>query len=231
MKEYLIFRLYGPMAAWGEIAVGWYRPSFAYPSKSAVVGLVAAALGVTRDQEDLLVEMAESYSFAVEVEAPGGLLRDYHTVEVPRLLRGVSFYTRKEEVAAAQADRKANPIVSTRDYYCDALYTVCLWVNRDPAPFPMDAIRNSLERPHFPLYLGRKSCPPALPLCPRLVSADTLKEALDAAEFPDGEFLADLPRGRTVSIHWDELPDAGIEPQHVITRRDVPLSRTPWQSR
>jgi CRISPR system Cascade subunit CasD len=38
MRDYLLFRLYGPLAAWGDIAVGEYRPSFAHPSKSAIIG-------------------------------------------------------------------------------------------------------------------------------------------------------------------------------------------------
>ena len=52
MREYLMFRLYGPMASWGDIAVGEYRPSFAHPSKSAVMGMLAAAVGLRREEED-----------------------------------------------------------------------------------------------------------------------------------------------------------------------------------
>ena len=42
--DYLLFRLYGPMASWGEIAVGETRHSAAYPGKSAIIGLLAAAM-------------------------------------------------------------------------------------------------------------------------------------------------------------------------------------------
>ena len=45
MLNFLIFQLYGQMAAWGEIAVGEYRPSRDYPSKSALIGMVAAGFG------------------------------------------------------------------------------------------------------------------------------------------------------------------------------------------
>ena len=50
MKDYLLFRLHGALASWGDIAVGDIRPSYRYPSKSAVIGLLAAALGVERDE-------------------------------------------------------------------------------------------------------------------------------------------------------------------------------------
>nr|WP_284509571.1 CRISPR-associated protein Cas5 [Salinivibrio costicola] len=48
MRDYLVFRLYGPLASWGEPAVGGDRPTSAYPSRSAVLGLLGAALGIKR---------------------------------------------------------------------------------------------------------------------------------------------------------------------------------------
>jgi CRISPR system Cascade subunit CasD len=72
MRDYLLFRLYGPLAAWGDIAVGEYRPSFAHPGKSAIIGLLAAALGIRRDKEEQK-SLAESCSFAVRVDSMGVL--------------------------------------------------------------------------------------------------------------------------------------------------------------
>ena len=51
MKDFLVFQLYGVLAAWGDIAVGEYRPSLGHPTKSAVTGLLGAALGVDRSDE------------------------------------------------------------------------------------------------------------------------------------------------------------------------------------
>src|SRR6266699_2816470 len=81
-QEYLVFRLYGPMCSWGDIAVGEVRPSTMHPSKSAILGLVAAALGLKRpdtvrdENERTTLEVAHStlahgYGFAVRVDAPG----------------------------------------------------------------------------------------------------------------------------------------------------------------
>ena len=50
--ECLLFRLYGPLASWGEIAVGESRHTAVYPSKSALLGLLAASLGIRRDEEE-----------------------------------------------------------------------------------------------------------------------------------------------------------------------------------
>ena len=51
MADFLVFQLYGALASWGDIAVGEYRPSQGQPSKSAVTGLLAAALGIARADE------------------------------------------------------------------------------------------------------------------------------------------------------------------------------------
>ena len=48
IRDYLVFRLYGPMCSWGDIAVGEVRPSTVHPAKSAILGLIAAALGIKR---------------------------------------------------------------------------------------------------------------------------------------------------------------------------------------
>ena len=61
MPDLVVFRLYGPMAAWGDIAVGEERPSFSYPTKSGVFGLLAAALGIGREEDDRHRDLAESF--------------------------------------------------------------------------------------------------------------------------------------------------------------------------
>lgn len=223
MRDYLIFRLYGPMAAWGDIAVGEYRPSFAHPSKSAIIGLLAAALGIRRDEEARQKELAEICSFAVRVDAMGTLLRDYHTTQVPSAKRGVIHYTRRSELAVDEP----NTILSSRDYRCDAAYTVAVEI-RNSAAYTAQELANALAKPAFTLYLGRKSCPLALPLQPSIVPAATLKDALAAVTFGNDE-LATIVEGSQVSIYWDDDTSSGFEREHVITRRDAPLSRKRWQ--
>ncbi|PAP57596.1 type I-E CRISPR-associated protein Cas5/CasD, partial [Salmonella enterica subsp. enterica serovar Braenderup] len=51
MSQYLVFQLHGPMASWGVDAPGEVRHSQAQPSRSALLGLLAAALGIRRDEE------------------------------------------------------------------------------------------------------------------------------------------------------------------------------------
>jgi CRISPR system Cascade subunit CasD len=221
MRDYLLFRLYSPLAAWGDIAVGEYRPSFAYPSKSAVMGLIAASLGLRRDQEEAQRALTESYSFAVKVDAMGNLLRDYHTTQVPPARRGVRHPTRRSELAF----HGLHTILSSRDYRNDALYTVALWGAGESLPYSLTQLREALKKPTFSLYLGRKSCPPSLPLGPILISSNTLRDAFEGAFFEDAEFLGDtFPLAEYSSIYWEGDVKSGFDEQHIITRRDDPVS-------
>ncbi|MFZ5799229.1 MAG: type I-E CRISPR-associated protein Cas5/CasD [Thermodesulfobacteriota bacterium] len=225
MRDYLVFRLYGPMAAWGEIAVGEYRPSFAHPSKSAVIGLFAAALGIRREEEDRQKALADSCLFAVRTDAMGNLLRDYHTIQVPSSGTGRNlkvFHTRRAELAATNL----NTILSSRDYRCDAVYTVAVGF-RDNAPVSAKQLAEALRKPVFTLYLGRKSCPLAYPLAPAVIPATSVKDALQQWTIENDE-LDSLVRQESCAVHWEDGL-GGYEREQVITRRDMPLSRTRWQ--
>lgn len=223
MGDYLIFQLYGPLSAWGEIAVGEIRRSAAYPSKSAVMGLVGAALGIRRDAEPAHQELCRSYGFGVKVLSMGTLLQDYHTTQVPPTLKNQVFHTRKDELAAP----KLGTILSTREYRCDASCVVALWVRADPPPHPLMEMADALNQPRLILYLGRKSCPPSLPLQARVVSTATLKDALDDGSVGfDGD--GRLPR-HAPTYCWDETENAGMSPSHRIIRHDDAVSRKRWQ--
>lgn len=224
MRDYLIFRLYGPLAAWGDIAVGEYRPSFAHPSKSAIVGLLAAALGIRRDDEERQNALVEGCSFAVRVDAMGTMLRDYHTVQVPPAKKGVMHYTRHSELSVE--DLYTIP-PSSRDYRCDAAYTVAIEVREGPR-YTLPQLADALTKPVFTLYLGRKSCPLALPLQPKIITGDSLKEALAGFILPARE-LSGIINDSPALLYWEDGQESGFTHEQVIIRRNAPLSRIRWQ--
>lgn len=224
MADYLVFHLYGPMAAWGDIAVGEYRPSFAHPSKSAIIGLLAAALGIRRDEDDRQNALAAACILAVRVDSMGSLLRDYHTIQVPSsgtATKPKKFHTRKAELA----DSSLSTILSSRDYRCDALYTVAITLN-DNSFLSVKVLADALRKPIFTLYMGRKSCPLAFPLFPQIVAAVNVKEAFHKVPAPDE--LTSLVQEKASLVYW-EGEQGGYEREQVITRRDAPLSRKHWQ--
>lgn len=227
MTEFLIFRLYGNLSAWGDIAVGEIRPTFTHPSKSAVLGIIAASLGIRREDDEIHRSLAESYGFAVRVDQMGLPLSDYHTTQVLSSGTGrnrTSFSTRKDEITSLPKF-KLNTILSRRDYRMDAAYIPVIWDNANDSLYSLKDLLRSLERPVFAPYLGRKSCPLALPMQPQIISAPSIREALHKASF----VREVLGIGETTSLYWEPGCDSGIEKQHVFTRRDYPLSRTRWQ--
>lgn len=234
MPRFLVFQLYGALASWGDIAVGEQRPTASHPSKSAILGLVAAALGIRRHEEGRHRALAAGYSYAVRVDVAGVLLRDYHTTQIPEATARLKHLrTRRDETRD-----KGNlyTVLSSRDYRADALYTPCLG-ERSEAPYALEVLAEHLQRPQLPLYLGRKSCPLALPLAPRCLEADSFESALERYDVDQPEACLryrDLIRGAlgadTVApeYYW-ETGMTDRRPLHTTLRQDLPLSRRRWQ--
>ncbi|MES3676104.1 type I-E CRISPR-associated protein Cas5/CasD [Halomonas elongata] len=234
MTEYLVFRLYGPLASWGEAAVGESRPTATYPGRSAILGLLGAALGVRRDDDEGQRRLRDSVGIAIKQRSPGSLMRDYHTVQMPATQSKVTYRTRRDELSAPR--KVINTILSSRDYRCDGLWIVAIW-STPRAELTLETLEKALEAPHFPLYLGRKACPPAAPLAPRRETFPQLRQALDVGFPPlwgkdsDDESRA-LRLPESAVYAWEGSADAldgdgqGVESSEVW---DVPLNRRRWQ--
>lgn len=225
--RFLLFTLYAPMGSLGEIAVGERRMSWARPGRSAVLGLVAAALGIERADGQAHRNLETGLYYAVRMDAPGRPFIDYHTTQTPKARRGLIFATRQEELEASDL----NTVLSSREWRSDAFFTVALWPRREDA-IDLDEIANALRQPHFVLYLGRKSAPLGLPLNPVIVEVDTFMDAFDARRPNDAE-EAILERIRSdvvrVEIAFDhDAPDAPVEGRRE-RRRDAIVSRERWQ--
>lgn len=230
MPAYLLFQLYGPMQSYGGVCPGEIRDSQDHPSKSAVLGLVAGALGIERDQEDSLAALAVGYWFAVRRDAQGSPLLDFHTAQTRPGKRG-RFTTRRHELQSGlKPGESPLTILSTRHYLQDAFFTACLRPVDDSPPHSLEGLRQALERPVFAPYLGRKSCPLALPMAPKVVEAASLIEAF-AAYQPDQQMHKRLgaPWRSAARLFW-EGPD-GPRPEHEVFRRDALLHRGRWHYR
>lgn len=229
MGSFLVFRLYGPMASWGEVAVGEARPSALHPTRSALLGLLAAALGLRRSDEAALSNLGRTLRFAVQVDSGGVPLSDYHTAQVTPPRRGQVLATRPAQLRERRDALQT--ILSRRDYRCDALYTVAAWLEGESPEVDLPHLAAALDRPVFPLYLGRKSCPLALPLSPRVVEAECLPEALSRADLPP---LTDFPLsrlqylGKPIGLFWEGNPAGAPAADQAFTRRDDPGSRLRW---
>lgn len=130
----LTIKLSAPLQAYGNEASFERRTSWQAPSKSAVIGMIAAALGLRRDSEQ--ISELNSLAFAVRIDQPGKIMTDFHTVEWKKDKRKLTY----------------------RDYYQDAVYVVAIGSENERC---IDQIQYALLHPRFQLYLGRRACPPA----------------------------------------------------------------------
>lgn len=150
------------MQSWADTGFGQLREAGAFPSRAAVIGLIAAAQGIPRG-DARLVELHEALRIHVATKRAGRVLRDFHTVET--------------RVGKART-------LTTRGYRHDAHF-VALVTGEPGAVAEAEA---ALERPHFVAFLGRRACPPMLPLTPVAIGGDPF-EALVAAARASAETL------------------------------------------
>lgn len=204
MPRYLILRLEGPMQAWGTHTFEDFRPSNLYPTRSGLLGLLAACLGVDRTDHAAQAALAASVEFSVRVDCaverfgqthptnkPGTKLPDFHTV-----------------MGARKVDGKANkfPVVSRREYLYDAAFTVAVGARPDAA-FTLDTIAGALRRPLYTPTLGRRACPPTRPVFDSEMEATDDVDALKKAS------------GSGALIYSESLESA-----QPLRLRDVPLN-------
>jgi CRISPR system Cascade subunit CasD len=211
------------LASWGEQAVGESRHSATHPSRSALLGLLAAALGIKRDEEQKLADLSASVGFGFKVSHSGLLLKDYHTVQVPPEDRKAKHrYTRCDELSA----EKLGTVLSSREYRQDAFALTAVGLTEE-SRYSFSRLEQKLIRPEYQLYLGRKSCPLSLPLNPKIITADNFKAALDA--FPLPEEIGRLGAEHH-TYYWEESLSSGTDAHSFkVPRYDQSLSRKHWQ--
>ena len=239
--DYLVFRLYGPMASWGDIAVGEARHSSIYPSKSAITGLLAAALGIDRADDAEHRHLAKGYWQATKVLRRGEILNDFHTAQAPDSVGKFRYRTRRDELV--QGRSRLGTVLSRREYRSDAHVLVALH-GLEGMPYPLTDLQQALHKPKFHLYLGRKSCPLAAPVDAQCLSAADFKHALDQYTVkplldPKVVWASDqryLPADTSAHYCWEGSIDAfasepEFDPRQVqsLVRYDQPLSRVRWQ--
>lgn len=157
----LLLRLAAPLQAWGLEQFG-FKPTESEPTKSGVVGLLCAAMGVARN-DDATIGALGRLRFDVRVDREGSPLRDYHTTG------GGTFPGRVHGVYDADKDRPEHVVPSERHYLADASFLAAIEGSGTENEALLERARDGLRAPIWPIYLGRKACPPS---CPVLVSLE-----------------------------------------------------------
>jgi CRISPR system Cascade subunit CasD len=183
MPRYLILKLDGPMQAWGGHTYEDFRPSHPFPTRSGLLGLIGACMGIDRQDTAALASLAESLEFTVRADqVPDRTalkLADFHTVLDARKVDGSA---------------NKNPVVSRREYLFDAAFTVALG-ERAGGAVSLDTVAAAIKRPCYTPTLGRRSCPISRPLYEGWAEAANAKSALQQQAgcgliYAEGEALA-----------------------------------------
>ena len=205
MPSFLILRLDGPMQAWGTHTFEDFRPSSLFPTRSGLLGLLGACLGLERVDLAGQAQLAASVEFGVRVDQE--LVRPGREDAVSkRAVKLPDFHT---VLDARKVDGSANkfPIVSRREYLFDAAFTVAVGARPD-APITLARIAEALRRPCYTPSLGRRSCPLARPLLEGApVEATDAQAALAATPiagglvYSEGHASSQPMRLRDVPLH------------------------------
>lgn len=139
----LLLTLEGPMQSWGTRSRFGVRDTGRAPSKSGVVGLLAAALGRGRDAP---LDDLTAFRMGVRLDRPG--------------TREVDFQTALDVAKASGAPPDTS--MSWRHYLADATFTVGLEGDRQL----LDSFVAALRAPVWALYLGRRGYVPSAPILP-----------------------------------------------------------------
>ena len=228
MTDIIVFRLDAPLAAFGDLTVGERRTTHSRPAFSAILGFVAGALGVPRDAPGHEA-LAAGLAMAVRCDGLGAPLADFHTAQTPPQRRGRGYDTRKAELAVKS---ELGTIVSRRDYWTDAAFTVLLWPNAE-APYKAAEIAAALNRPVYAGFVGRRACPLGRPPAAKVIEAATVSDGLAAYDSAQAAAEAGL---RPPPIDGDIAFDSALaevlgdlQETRRDMRRDLILSRARWQ--
>ena len=203
----ILLKFSGPLQSYGTSSHFQTRYTDYYPSKSAVLGLLAACLGYRRDEEEKLRELS-TLKFAVRIDQQGGLLKDYHIA-----------MTDKEIVEIPQT------YVTNRYYLEDALFVVAL-SGMDEL---IDTLTKAIKSPYFQPFMGRRSLP--VPVDFFLgVSAEDILDSLRnlpwqaAPWYKKKKWKQGVGEKISLEVYADEeiLKDEKISRSKL--RRDIPIS-------
>ncbi len=189
----LLLRLAAPLQSWGMASKFDTRDTAREPTKSGVIGLLAAALGRKRTEglDDLI-----KLRFGVRIDQAGKLLSDFHT---------------------ARLNEKDPPFVTTRHYLADAIFLVGLEGDEDL----LQTLSAALYNPVFPIFLGRRSCPPVGPLVIGMREME-LQQALKEEPWQASEWYQ--RKNGSEQIKLTIVSDTQPNAPGAFLRRDLPVS-------
>jgi CRISPR system Cascade subunit CasD len=211
MANTLFLRLEGPLQSWGERARWSVRDTSSEPTKSGVTGLLGCALGINDD--DRLRELSQALRMGVRCDQPGTRIIDYHTVgggyNYPALLTAEG----KPKISSGRPHTEE----TWRHYLCNAAFLVAL----QGEPDLIRRLADATQDPRWPIYLGRKSCPPSRPPFDGVGDFPDLETALTVCPLHPG-----LDTDETGTVRVRAIIECAPTEDGAVRRRDEILSHS-----
>ncbi len=179
----LLLRLAAPLQSWGSNSKFETRTTEKMPTKSGVVGLLASAMGWDRKAD---LTQLTNLKFGVRADREGEPMTDFH---IARTKNGKDSY------------------VTYRHYLADAVFLAGV----EGAEETIKELENALQNPGFPLFLGRRSCPPTMPII-----VGVRQEPLEKALREEPPICENSEKIMRVQIETEDLNTGMVQ--------DVPIS-------
>ncbi|AKJ65308.1 type I-E CRISPR-associated protein Cas5/CasD [Kiritimatiella glycovorans] len=200
----LLLYLDAPMQAWGYSSRYNRRASASWPVKSGIVGMLCAACGIERDDENGIARLAGLRMRVYTLRNSGERMIDYHTVGGGYDLSknpGCSFSGKSEQSIA---------ILTDREYLLDCKFGVLLSGSIATLQF----CENALQDPRWGIWFGRKCCPPAARVCEGIFSSQEAAEARLREMVPEGD----------TANRWRVVRDADSFEDGSVSLMDCPVN-------
>lgn len=193
-------RLAGLLQSYGSEANFNYRTTLGYPSKSAVIGMIAAAFGYERDNP--AINRLNNLAFAVRIDQPGRALQDFQMVHM-------------------QKGKQIQSKITYRDYLQDAVFVVAIGSEDSEL---IEKIQYSLRHPRFSLFLGRRANVPGGMLQTKVYEDTTPINILDSLQWQAAKWFQKKQKKQD-KVQVDIVSDANLLPdQRYYLQKDKVVS-------
>lgn len=221
MATWLVALLAAPLASFADTPGNTTRKTGDMPTRSALLGLAGAALGIRREDQVGQDALGLALVTAAAQLRPGTLMSDFHTFQsLHQAARGAD--TRAE---ALRHRPYVETAITRRDYRSDGVWQGAYRLREGETDLTLERLRSAFAAPVFALSLGRRACALSHPLDARLIAAEDVREAF--AEHLRTSSTRRLGQMKPLVFSLEDSADApGCNVLAIHTRRDDPRDRS-----
>lgn len=232
MSVQLVFTLSAAIGSMGELSGHERVGSLKSPSRSMIIGLIGAALGVDREHfhADHRIIALGKMKLHVGVVSEGGVFRDFHTYQGVASASSKKAQTRQE---AFRITKMVHTGICLKDYRTSICHVILLEGDDENADL-LKEVASALKQPHYTLYFGRKCCPLSHPPGAKVFFNISIEEAMKLAHMLprlDNPVISELITEDMNEIDADDSIESFYDisgPHRTFFMRDVAIKSVAW---